>query len=167
MENTTKSTMTLLVRANYQLQSTVFQRSPPWAVHFHQQWTRTCMPWSLTICTTRGDPLLLLLKCTTHCLVVISASGWSPSTFSKSQWMSMGAIFSTWGNSIPPLCFLCTFLSHTILSDCPSAAICHTATCYGMGYLQEGSASTAIPPISASAIVSKHHKVGDSTFRVT
>ena len=40
----------------------------------------------------------------------------------------MGAVFSTWRNSIPHLCFL-----RTSMSACPSAAICHTATkCNGI-----------------------------------
>ena len=33
-----------------------------------------------------------------------------------------------------PLCFICTSTSDTILSDCPSAAICHGAT-KGIGIL--------------------------------
>ena len=38
--------------------------------------------------------------------------------------------FSAWRNSIPHLCFICTCISHTLLSDLPSAAICCTiATC--------------------------------------
>jgi len=36
--------------------------------------------------------------------------------------------FSTWGNSMTELCSIHTSLSDTILSDCPSAAICHMAT---------------------------------------
>ena len=45
MENTTdtKSTTTLFDRANSQLQNTIFQQSPPLAMHFHQWWTRACM----------------------------------------------------------------------------------------------------------------------------
>ena len=74
--------------------------------------------------------LLPLLKHTIRCLTVLTSTGWSPSTFSKCQWMSMGAIFSTWKNSVKLLCFIHT---DTILSDCPSAAICHTArNCNGI-----------------------------------
>ena len=32
--------------------------------------------------------------------------------------------------AVPHLCFKCTSMLDTILSDCPSAAICHTATKY-------------------------------------
>lgn len=49
-------------------------------------------------------------------------------TFSKHQLKSMGAIFSTRGNSVPHLCFICASMSETIRSDCPSTAICHIAT---------------------------------------
>ena len=41
-----------------------------------------------------------------------------------------GAIFSTWRNSVPHLCFRYTSMSDAAVSDCPSAAICHTATKY-------------------------------------
>jgi len=36
--------------------------------------------------------------------------------------------FPAWRNSMTYLFFTCTSMSDTILSDCPSAAICHTAT---------------------------------------
>ena len=39
-----------------------------------------------------------------------------------------GCQFSAWRNSVWYLCFICTSISHTIESVCPSAAICHTAT---------------------------------------
>ena len=53
--------------------------------------------------------------------------------FSKCQWMSVGAFFSAWRNSVTHLCFILTSMSDAILSDCPSAAICHTATeCNGI-----------------------------------
>ena len=88
------------------------------------------------ICTSGADPLLLspLLKCTTHCLPVLTSTGWSPETFSKCQWMSTGAIFYAWRNSATHLCFIHTsILEDTILSDCPSTVICHTATkCNGI-----------------------------------
>ena len=42
--------------------------------------------------------------------------------------MSMDAFSSTWRNSATYLCFVCTSMSDIILLDCPSAAICHTAT---------------------------------------
>ena len=79
---------------------------------------------------SRGDPLSLspLLKRTTHCLAVLRATVWSVQTFSKHRWMSVGATFSTWRYSAPLFCLIRTSMSDTIMSDCPSAAICHTAT---------------------------------------
>ena len=73
--------------------------------------------------------LLPLLKCSTNHLY--SSTFWSPLMLSRCWWMSVGAIFSTWRNSVTHLCFLCTSMSDTILSDCPSAAMCHmtTTTC--------------------------------------
>ena len=53
-----------------------------------------------------------------HCLVSINVQ--------QGQW---GQFFST----VPYHCFICTSMSDTILSDCPSAAIRHTATkCNGI-----------------------------------
>ena len=55
-------------------------------------------------------------------------------------------------------------MSDVILSDCPSAAICCTATNV-MGYWWEGSTSTAITPTSASDIVGQYNKIGGITSR--
>jgi len=55
-------------------------------------------------------------------------------------------------------------MSDAILSDCPSVAICHTAS-YVMGYWWKGSTSTAVPPTSAFDLTSEHNKTGDNTFR--
>jgi len=85
-------------------------------------------PVLIKICTSRGDLLLPLLKCTTHHFTVLTSTAWSPSTFSKHLWMSVGAIFSTWRNSILLICFSHTSMSGTVPSQWPSAAICHTAT---------------------------------------
>jgi len=49
-------------------------------------------------------------------------------------------------------------MSDAILSHYPSAAICHTATNV-MEYWWDGSASTAVPPPSASHAVGRHDKV--------
>ena len=46
--------------------------------------------------------------------------------FSKYWWMSIGAVFSTWRNSMITLWFTCTSSSGSVLSACPSVAICHT-----------------------------------------
>ena len=55
-----------------------------------------------------------------HCLVSINIQ--------QVLWMLMGANFSTWKNSVSHRCSIHTSMSDTILSDCPSAAIRHTAT---------------------------------------
>jgi len=61
-----------------------------------------------------------------------------PQAFSKHWWMSMGTTSSTWMNWFVHfcficICFICTSVSDIILSDCPSAATCHTATkCNGI-----------------------------------
>ena len=52
----------------------------------------------------------------------------------------------------------------TILSDCPTAAICHIAKNV-MENWWEGSSSTAVPPTSASDFVHQHNKVKGITFR--
>ena len=47
--------------------------------------------------------------------------------------MSTGTIFSAWRNSVTHLCFILTSIWDTVLSHCPSAAICCTATtCNGI-----------------------------------
>ena len=61
------------------------------------------------------------------------------------------------------LCFIHASMSDAILSGCLSAAICHTATKYGM--LMESLTSTAIPPTSASDVVGQQNKTGGITFR--
>jgi len=75
-----------------------------------------------------GDPLSLLLKHTTHCLTVLTSTVWSPRLLSKHQRMSVDGIFSACRKSMTYLCFIHSFMSDTILSNCPFTAICHTAT---------------------------------------
>ena len=85
----------------------------------------------ITICTSAGDPLLLLplLKCTT-----CPSLGSHPlASLHQVQQASMGAIFSICGNSMTHLCFIHISMSDTIVPDCPSAAIGYTATtCNGI-----------------------------------
>ena len=95
-------------------------------------------------------------KCTTHCLTVLKSTIWSPLTFTKHWWMSMGTIFSTWRKVIY-LCFIHSSMSDTILSDCTSVAICHRATNV-TEHWWEGSTSPAIPPTSTSDVVGQHNK---------
>src|SRR5258705_7291625 len=54
-------------------------------------------------------------------------------------------------------------MSYDILSDCPSAALWHTATKL-MGYWREGSTSVAIPPTSACDVMDQHNKIGGISF---
>ena len=119
------------------------------------------------ISTCGGDLLSLLpqLKCITHCLTVPTSTVWSPSMFSECQWMSMGAIFSTWRNSVPHLCFICPSMSDSILPGCPPLpSVAQKEN--GMKCLQEGWMPTAMPPISAYDIVGQHNKIGAFiTFR--
>mgnify|MGYP001859272356 CR=1 FL=1 len=137
IETTTdrKSTITFIDRSNSHLQNTIFQRG-----HHHQLWILTTdeqdsvyHAWvNLHYSHEHGLSFALLLSLLEHithqphcahihCLV--------SRTFSKLQSMSTGVIFSTWRNSMTHLCFIRTPKSD-ILSDCPSAAICHMATKY-------------------------------------
>jgi len=77
--------------------------------------------------------------------------------------MSVGVTFSPWRNSVAHLCFIRTSMSDVILSDCPSAAICHTQ--HVMGYGWKGSTSNAIPPTSAFDIMGQHNKIERIPFR--
>ena len=54
-------------------------------------------------------------------------------------------------------------MSDTIVSECPSAAICHTATTCS-GHWWEGSPSTVVPPAPASDAVGQHNKIGGITL---
>jgi len=82
--------------------------------------------------------------------------------FIRHQWVSVGAIFSVWRNSVTHLCFILTSMSDTIVSECPSAAICHEQQNV-MEYCWKGSPSTAIPPTSISDIEGPHN--GGLIFR--
>ena len=125
--NSTKSTITLFGRANSQLQKTIFQESSLSAVHFHQWQTSVCMP-----CLNKSAPVevtavtiaemhYLLPHCAhVHCWVSINI--WQVETNVN------GGHFSAWQNSVAHLCSICTPVSDTIVSDCPSTAICHMAT---------------------------------------
>ena len=56
---------------------------------------------------------------------------WSLKMFSKHQRLSVGAVSSAWRNSVTQFGFICTSVSDTILSDCPTAAICCTGNTAG------------------------------------
>ena len=62
------------------------------------------------------------------------------------------------------VCFIRTSMSETILSDCPSAAICHTAT--NCNEVLAGRISLCCrTTICASDIMDQHSKTGRNTFR--
>jgi hypothetical protein len=103
-------------------------------------------------CGLSFTSLLPLLKCCR--LTVLKSTVWSQYTFSKQQWLSVGA----WRNSLTHLCFVCTSMSDAILPDCSSAAICRMGTKL-TNYWWEGSTSIAILPESASNFVGQHNKI--------
>jgi len=86
--------------------------------------------------------------------------------FNKHLWRSVGAIVSVWTNSVPPLHFIYTSMSDTVLSDCPSAAICHTAATWN-GILV-GRFKTLLPYHQHSTLTLwiKHNKIGGITFGI-
>ena len=93
------------------------------------------------------------LKHTTHCLIVLMFIVWP-----------LGVIFLLGKIQMQHLCFMRTSLSDGILSDCPSAAICHTATkCKGI--LARRFHLTVTPPTPASDIVVQHNKMGGITYK--
>jgi len=113
---------------------------------FHQWWTRACMPLvkiCLPECGLYFTLLSPLLKRSTHHLTVLTSTVWSPSTFSKHQGMSVGAILFHIKE------FSDTFLLHmhfhikTILPHCPSVGHRNVMECQ-----QEDSTSTAIGSVS-------------------
>ena len=59
-------------------------------------------------------------------VAVLTRPVWSPEIFSKCLWAS--AVYSAWKNSMTHPYLTHTSVSDAILSDYPSAAICHTAT---------------------------------------
>jgi len=90
-------------------------------MYFHQQqktsYENPCQRRWPTVTTAEMHP---------HCLTMITSTIWSPQTFTKHQWMSVGASFSIWRNSVTHLCFkhtsmldttvrlpLCCYLSHS------------------------------------------------------
>ena len=68
----------------------------PLAMHFWQQWTTACVPLSWK-CTSRGEPLLPLLKCTIHHLIVLIPTVWTLYMFSN---VNGCLFFSVWRNSL-------------------------------------------------------------------
>ena len=114
----------------------------------------------IKICTSGGSPLSLLLKQPYHQCPLFGLFKRSAST-SECQWMQF----------FPPGGIQWHILgSHSLTCQRP---FCQTAPLLPfvtqqqnvMEYWREGSASAAIPPISASDVVNQHNKTGGITFR--
>lgn len=77
--------------------------------------------------------------------------------------MSVGAVFSSWRNSVPPLYFTHTSMSDTVPPDAPLLPSVsqqqHVAGCWW-----ESSASTVIPPASASDVLGQQNELRGITF---
>ena len=128
--NSSKSTSTLFDRANSHYERQFFIRVTTISYVFLPVMNKSLHATLVIPCTSGADPLLPSpqLKRTAHHLTVLTSTVRTPSMFSKHQWMSVDTFFSAWRNPVTHLCFIYTSISGTILSDCPSAAVCHTAT---------------------------------------
>jgi len=99
-----------------------------------------------------------------HLLIVLTSTVWTLYMFSKCQWMSLSAIFSSWRNSVTHLCFICASMPDDIFQTVPllpSVTQQQNVT----EYWHECSISTAISPTSASNVMGQHNKIGGITFR--
>ena len=117
-----------------QLHITIFQQSPPLTMHFCQQWTRVSM-----LCLSKSVPAKVT-HChhcwnSTHCLTVLISIFSLYKHSSSSNERQCVPFFSAWRNSMAHIFFVCISMSGTILSDCPSAAICHKTTKYNRIFL--------------------------------
>ena len=74
--------------------------------------------------------------------------------------------FPELSNSFTHLCFTCLSMSATILSDCPSAAICHiAATCNGILVARFNLyCCWCISPTSVSHVIGQQNKIEGITF---
>mgnify|MGYP001854630505 FL=1 len=128
-----KRTIRLFDRGNSHLQNTIFQYS-----HYHKLciFTNNEQEHACHTCNTRHKqrwPSVSYPPHTTHCLTVLTSTAGlhkRSASINEHQWVPF---FSTWRNSVTDFCFMCISMSDTIVSDCPSTAICHTATkCNGI-----------------------------------
>ena len=87
MTTDTKSTITLLNREHSQLQTLFLFMVTTISYEFSPEMNKSQHAALITICTSGGDPpsLTPLLKCTTHCLAVLTSTVWSAEKFSKCQ----------------------------------------------------------------------------------
>ena len=77
--------------------------------------------------------------------------------------MSVGAIPPVWRNLMTHISLILTSMSDTILSHCPLLPPV-TRQQNVMGYLREGSTSTAVPPTFTFDVMVQHNKIGALTF---
>ena len=127
----TKSTITLFDVTFSPLQNTIFQHS-----HDHQLWIFTRDD-QQRACHAHKKSTLVEVACCWLCWNVSPATllcwllPFGLISVQQASIMSIVAIVCVWRNSVAHLCFIHTSMSDTTLSDCPSSAICHTATkCY-------------------------------------
>lgn len=100
---------------------------PPLAMHFLQQFKICATVWNMACLSHRYH------RCWNVHLTVLTSTIWSPQTFGKCQWISVGAIFSSWRISVPYLSLIYSSMADTILSDYPSTAIISTFASDVMG----------------------------------
>ena len=129
----TKNTLTSFDTVHSQLQNTILStQSPPLAMDFCQWWTSAFMPCLEKYSWLSGTWLVFHVTVPNaetnhpppHCAHIHSLV----SINIQQVLMNVsGCLFSAWRNSVTPLCFIRTSVSDAILSNYPSAAICHTA----------------------------------------
>ena len=159
----TNSTRTLFDRTNSQLQNTFFFPMVT-AINWFawMSWSR-CSPFH-GVPAVHGHiehglysaAVSVPLKHTTHSLTVLTATVWSPEMFSKHQWMSVCAIFSTKRNSVLEFCLIHTTMSEASAPLLPSVSWQQNIT----GYWQEGSTCAAIPAMSTSDVTGQENEIG-------
>jgi len=152
MEITTKRAITLFNRTNSELQNTIYQHS----LFVWMNRPRCSSFCCVTVvhgcpeCGLSSTWYLPLVKCTTHCLTVLTSTFWSPSaSISACHWVTLylhgGIQFQT-------------FTSYTLSRQvpfCQSAPLLPSVTWqpHIMEYWWESSTPTAVSPTSASDIV--------------
>ena len=159
-------TTALLDRANFSYKMLFFQQSSPLAVHFCQWRTRACMLYSKIFMAIWNMVCLSCclqppLKCIPHSLTVLTSTVWSPSMFSKCQWMPF---FSARRNSILHLYFIRISMSDAF---CQTTLLLPSVTWQQtvMRYWWLDWTSTAISPTPASDIMGQHNNVRGITSR--
>jgi len=81
----------------------------------------------------------------------------------KHWWMPVGAVFSTWRNSVIHICIVHTSRSDIILSDAPLLSSL-TQQHNLREHWWKGSTSAVVPP-SASDVAGQHNKIGGIILR--